>query len=34
MKILPEKIEAILVDTIEKTVKKEIEKIKGALLDE
>jgi len=34
MKILPEKIEAILVKTIEDTVKKEIDKIKGALLDE
>ena len=34
MKILPEKIETILVATIEKTVTKEINKLKGALLDE
>ncbi len=34
MKILPEKIERILVATIEKTVTKEIKKLKGALLDE
>jgi len=34
MKILPEKIESILVEAIEKTVAKEINKIKGAFLDD
>jgi hypothetical protein len=34
LKILPEKIESILVEAIEKTVAREIDKIKGAFLDD
>ena len=34
MKILPERIEGILIEAIEKTVAKEISKIKSALLDD